>query len=128
MENINKIAGPFVEAWAQETFGIIQEDAQNRWGLINVETLSRSSRADIILQFKKTNKANPVITTEIDVKATTEDFEGSGRAPNITSFARIRSAYVEDPDYMFIILSLKHKVYSQKKSRNRTNEWNTGNY
>ena len=45
MENINKVAGPFVEAW-------------------------------------------------------------------ITSFARIRTAYIEDPDYIFVILSLKHRVHS----------------
>ncbi len=50
----------------------------------------------------------------MDVKATTEDFEFSGKSPNITSFARIRTAYVEDPDYLFVILSLKHKVYSTK--------------
>ncbi|ALU75144.1 restriction endonuclease [Tenacibaculum dicentrarchi] len=114
MENINKIAGPFVEAWAQETFEVIKEDDENEWNLINVETLERLHRADIILQFKRKVDVNPVVTAELDVKATAEDFANSGKSPNITSFARIRSAYVEDPDFIFIILSLKHKVYSQK--------------
>ncbi len=64
MENVNKIAGPFVEAWAFEVF--------------------------------------------------TESLEGSGKSPNITSFARIRSAYIKDPDYIFVILSIKHRVFSTR--------------
>lgn len=36
MENINKIAGPFVEAWACETFVNIVENPNNEWNLINV--------------------------------------------------------------------------------------------
>jgi hypothetical protein len=114
MENINKIAGPFVEAWACETFVNIVENPDNEWNLINVEALERLNRADILLQFKRNQKVNPVVTVEVDVKATSEDFETSGKSPNITSYARIRSAYVEDPDYLFVILSLKHKVYSQR--------------
>jgi PAS domain S-box-containing protein len=47
-------------------------------------------------------------------KELVEFIENSGKGPNITSFSRIRSAYVEDPDLIFIILSIKHKVYSQK--------------
>ena len=114
MENINKIAGPFVEAWACETFSNIIEAPNNKWNLINVEALERLNRADVLLQFKRDEKVNAVITAEVDVKATAEDFESSGKSPNITSFARIRSAYIVDPDYLFVILSLKHKVYSQK--------------
>lgn len=79
MENINKIAGPIIEAWAFEVLGI---------------------------------------TAEVDVKATAEDIISSGKSPNITSFARIRCAYIEDPDYIFIILSLKHRVYSTKNADN----------
>jgi len=114
MENINKIAGPFVEAWACETFVNIVENPENEWTLINVEALERLNRADVLLQFKRNQKLNPVVTAEVDVKATSEDFVSSGKSPNITSFARIRSAYIENPDYLFVILSLKHKVYSQR--------------
>ena len=114
MENINKIAGPFVEAWACETFDNIVENTKNEWCLINVEALERLNRADVLLQFKRSQQKNSIITAEVDVKATAEDFESSGKSPNITSFARIRSAYVEDPEYLFVILSLKHKVYSQR--------------
>lgn len=116
MENINKIAGPFVEAWACETFSDIVENLNNKWNLINVEALERLNRADILLQFKRDKKIDAVLTAEIDVKATAEDLESSGKSPNITSFARIRSAYVIDPDYLFVILSLKHKVYSQRNT------------
>jgi len=114
MENINKIAGPFVEAWAIEIFQDVLEDANNRYCLINVEAKERLYMADIILQFKKERKQQTGVTAEVDVKATAEDIESSGRSPNITAFKRIRTAYVEDPDYIFIILSLKHRVYSTK--------------
>ena len=114
MENINKIAGPIVEAWAYETFHDVMEDKSNEYHLINVEAQQRLHMADVILQFKKKRKVESGVTAEVDVKATSEDFESSGKSPNITSFKRIRTAYVEDPDYIFIILSLKHRVYSTK--------------
>jgi len=114
MENINKIAGPFVEAWAVEIFQDVVEDKKNRYSLINVEAKERLYMADVILQFKRLRKTESGITAEVDVKATAEDIESSGKSPNITAFKRIRTAYVEDPDYIFIILSLKHKVYSTK--------------
>jgi hypothetical protein len=114
MENINKVAGPFVEAWAVQVFYDVLEDKNNRYSLINVEAKERLYMADVILQFKKERKREIGITTEVDVKATAEDIESSGKSPNITSFKRIRTAYVEDPDYIFIILSLKHRVYSTK--------------
>jgi hypothetical protein len=114
MENINKIAGPFVEAWAVEVFQDVLEDENNRYSLINVEANKRLYMADIILQFKKERKREFGVTAEVDVKATAEDIETSGKSPNITSFKRIRTAYIKDPDYIFIILSLKHRVYSTK--------------
>jgi len=114
MENINKIAGPFIEAWAYQTFYEMLEDKNNKYNLINVEAKERLNMADIILQFKRQRKNESSITANIDVKATAEDIESSGKSPNITSYARIRTAYIEDPDYIFIILSLKHKVYSER--------------
>jgi len=114
MENINKVAGPFIEAWAFEIFHDAFEDKDNIYSLINVEAQERLNMADVVLQFKKKRKHQTSITAAVDVKATAEDFEKSGRSPNITSFARIRSAYVEDPDYLFVILSLKHRVYSTR--------------
>jgi len=90
MENINKIAGPFVEAWAVEIFHDVLEDANNRYSLINVEAKERLYMADVVLQFKKERKAETGITAEVDVKATAEDIESSGKSPNITAFKRIR--------------------------------------
>ena len=114
LENINKIAGPMLEAWAGEVFSGIRDDAHNRYHLINVEAQRRLEMADIILQFRK---GNAILTGNVDVKATANDIPRSGKGPNITSFARIRTAYVKDPDFLFIILSMKHRVYSE---RNKT--------
>ena len=111
LENINKIAGPMIEAWAAEVFSGIRDEMNNQYNLINVEAQERLGMADIILQFKKDSR---VLTGNVDVKATANDIPNSGKGPNITSFARIRTAYVLDPDFMFIILSIKHKVYSER--------------
>lgn len=110
LENINKIAGPMIEAWACEVFSGIRDNIDNAYNLINVEAQERLGMADIILQFRKSGN---VITGNVDVKATANDIPNSGKGPNITSFSRIRTAYVKDPDYMFIILSIKHRVYSE---------------
>jgi hypothetical protein len=114
MENVNKIAGPFVEAWASEVFTECFEDELNQYSLVNVEAGERLNMADVILQFKRARKRSSVVTGNVDVKATSKDIQGSGKSPNITSFARIRSAYVKDPDYIFVILSIKHRVFSTR--------------
>lgn len=111
LKDINKIAGPLIEAWAFEVFAGIRDDDNNIYSLINAEAQGRLDMADIILQFRK---GTSVLTGNIDVKATSDDIKKSGRSPNITSFSRIRTAYVQDPDFMFIVLSIKHKVYSER--------------
>jgi hypothetical protein len=116
MENINKIAGPIIEAWAFEIFYDMYNDINNTYHLVNVESRPRLDMADILLQFKKNGTA---ITANVDTKATAEDIDGSGKGPNITSYSRIRTAYVDDPDFMFIILSLKHKVYSERNAQTK---------
>lgn len=114
LENINKVAGPFVEAWALEKFEAISDDVGNKYDLIHVEAGKRLDPYDMILQFKKKNLKTEYISANIDVKATAEDIKSAGKSPNITSYERIRNEYIEDPDYIFIVLSLKHKVYSEK--------------
>ena len=116
MENINKVAGPFIEAWAAQRFYEVLEDKNNNYQLINVEVVERLHMADVVLQFQKQRKGESGVTAEVDVKATAEDIESSGKSPNITSYARIRTAYIENPDYVFIILSLKHRVYSTRNT------------
>ncbi len=91
LENINKIAGPMIEAWAGEVFMGIRDNLDNEYCLINVEIQERLGMADIVLQFKKNDK---VLTGNVDVKATANDIPNSGKGPNITSFSRIRTAYV----------------------------------
>lgn len=110
LQNINKIAGPMIEAWAAEVFSGIRDESNNPYNLINVEAQQRLGMSDIILQFRR---SETVITANVDVKATANDIPNSGKGPNITSFSRIRTAYVKDPDFMFIILSIKHRVYSE---------------
>ena len=78
LENINKIAGPMIEAWACEVFSSIQDDSHNRYRLINVEAQERLDMADVILQFRKDRK---VLTGNVDVKATTNDIPHSGKGP-----------------------------------------------
>ncbi len=111
LKDINKIAGPMIEAWAFEVFVGIRDNENNIYNLVNAEAQERLDMADIILQFRK---GKTILTGNIDVKATADDIPQSGKSPNITSFSRIRTAYVEDPDFMFIILSIKHKIYSQR--------------
>lgn len=114
LENINKVAGPFVEAWAMEQFENIADDAGNKYELIHAESGKRLDPFDIILQFRVQKKQTEYVSANVDVKATAEDIPNSGKSPNITSYARIRSEYLRDPDYIFIILSLKHRVYARK--------------
>lgn len=114
LENINKIAGPMIEAWAGEVFAGIRDNLNNQYHLINVEAQERLGIADIVLQFRK---GDNVLTGNVDVKATAMDIQTSGKGANITSFSRIRTAYVVDPNFMFIILSIKYSVYSERNAK-----------
>ncbi|MGM0218738.1 restriction endonuclease [Enterococcus sp. AZ126] len=114
LENINKIAGPLIEAWAQEIFEDVLTEGENHYNLVNVEAQTRLGLADVILQFEKSDTDNRSITANVDVKATSADIKNSGKGPNITSFSRIRTAYVEDPNFYFIVLSIKHQVISKQ--------------
>ena len=60
MENMNKVAGPFVEAWAVEIFQDISQDPNNEFQLIHVEAQERLYMADIILQFRGGARSNQV--------------------------------------------------------------------
>lgn len=76
LENINKIAGPMIEAWAGEVFSGIRDIENNEYKLINVEAQERLGMSDIILQFRKGKR---VLTGNIDVKATANDIPNSGK-------------------------------------------------
>jgi len=68
LENINKVAGPFVEAWALERFEYVAEDNDNSYQLINVEPGARLDPYDIILQFKKKGKIETFISANMEKK------------------------------------------------------------
>lgn len=114
LENINKVAGPFVEAWALEQFENVADDVNNEYELVNAQADRRLDTFDIVLQFKRQQGSLKYLSANVDVKATAEDIKTSGRSPNITSFARIRTEYIKDPDYIFVIFSLKHRVYGER--------------
>ena len=116
MENVNKIAGPFVEAWALETFENYLNDLGSKTDLKSISAGERLNMADIIIKLQSKNNPD-VIVANIDVKATSQNIKNSGKSPNITSFSRIRSEYIKDPNYVFVILSIKHKVYSEKNKK-----------
>ena len=116
LENINKIAGPFIEAWALEKFKELSDQSGNRYGLVNVEAGKKLDTYDMILQFKL-KTISEYVSANVDVKSTAEDIVTAGKNPNITSFARIRNEYLDDPDYIFLILSLKYKVFSEKADK-----------
>lgn len=100
LENINKVAGPFIEAWALEKFEAIADEKGNKYGLVYVEAGKRLDAFDMILQFK-VKKVEDIVSANVDAKATAEDILTSGKSPNITSYARIRNEYLNDPDYIF---------------------------
>lgn len=111
LDNINKLAAPLIESWAGNIFHDVIKVNDNDFSLVNVEVgTKRTDLADIILQFKFNNNYS---TSNIDVKSTTDTIKNSGKGPNITSFAKIRSAYLEDPDFMFVILSVRYHPYSE---------------
>lgn len=119
MENIHRVAGPFVEAWAYETFAEVIEDKDNKYGLVHVEAGERLNFADVILQFSIERKRSSSVTGHVDVKATSSDIANAGKAPNITSFGRIRTEYVRNPDLIFVILSIKHRVTSTRNDETK---------
>lgn len=83
MENIHRVAGPFVEAWAYEVFAEVAEDDDNRYSLVHVEAGERLNFADVILQFKIERKRSSSVTGHVDVKATSSDIANAGKSPNI---------------------------------------------
>lgn len=117
LDNINKLAAPLIESWAATVFGNISKISGNKFNLINIEVgANRTDLADVVLQFKRTNaeQLNPLYTTgSVDIKSTADTIKNSGKGPNITSFAKIRTAYLDDPDFIFVILSIKYHPYSE---------------
>ncbi len=68
LENINKVAGPFVEAWALEKFEAIADNTGNKYDLIHVAAGKRLDPFDIILQFKKKNQKAEYVSANIEEK------------------------------------------------------------
>lgn len=114
IDNVNKIAAPLIESWCAEVFKKVKDDSNNLFDLINVQVgTKRTDLADIVLQFHKSND-DVYSTANVDVKSTADSIKKAGKSPNITSFAKIRTAYIDDPDFIFIILSIKYNPYAEE--------------
>jgi hypothetical protein len=113
MGNINVLAGALIEAWAQErleaAFKGLEGHSANEYQLQAVENYKRGGLADIMLHFSRAGRA---LSADVDVKATAKDIKGAGQGSNLTSYAKIRSQYLLDPDYIFVVLALEHAVHS----------------
>lgn len=118
MENVNKVAGPFIEAWAYEIF-IDYLKEHNDQHITKADPGSRLNLADIIMHISNVDQSVSNTEVQIDVKATSYDIKGSGKSPNITSFGRIRSEYLRQDDLIFVILSIKHRVYSTRNEETK---------
>jgi hypothetical protein len=79
LENINKVAGPFVEAWAIEQFETVCDDRGNKYGLVAVRAGRRLDPFDVVLQFRVEDEE---VNAEVDAKATSEDIATAGKSPN----------------------------------------------
>lgn len=114
LSNINQLAGAFIEAWAQERLELVMKGLEgyelDHYQLSAVANGERGGLADIMLQFKR---GKQTLEAGVDVKATASDIPGSGRMPNITSYAKIRNQYLTDPNYIFIVVSFEHAVRNE---------------
>jgi len=84
--------------------------SDNIYQLIHVEPGARLDPYDIILQFKKRETKMNSYYGNVDVKATSDDIPTSGRSPNILHLQEL-DEYINDPDYIFIILSLSTSLW-----------------
>ncbi len=103
IENINKIAGPILEEWVCTVF----ESKKKQYDLLQVKPQKKTALSDVDLKF---NIGKKEIKIKIDVKATCEEIKGSGKSPNITSFGKIRDAYLNNQNFIFLIFSIKYSV------------------
>ena len=71
-ENVNKVAGPFIEAWAYEVFNDYV-DAISDENIAKVEPGSRLNLADIIMHICNVDPSVKNTEIQIDVKATSYD-------------------------------------------------------
>src|SRR4030042_5612599 len=108
LENINKIAGPFAEAWLQEKIENICLHP-NEYIFSDYEGGARLDFYDIKFHLK-----NEAIGVDrdifIDTKSAALDIPTSGLGSNLTSYIRIRNIYLNDSSLRFIMSGLKHRV------------------
>ena len=82
----------------QKIEAIIIEDEENTYDLLSVEAGERLNFADVTLPFRRRRKRSESVTGHVDVKAASKDILNSSKSPNITSFVRIHTEYIQNPD------------------------------
>lgn len=104
VKDIHKIAGPLTDEWVYQVLNDVAEDADNKYGIYDVQSKDSSSLDDVSIRIKGIEE-----TILIDVKsASLEKGDRAGKSSNLTSFRKIRPHYIENPESIFLILSIKN--------------------
>lgn len=115
-KDIHKIAGPITDEWVYEMLDDYSNQVSKRYPIENVRSMGSSSLEDVYFEIKDSkNNAIPVL---IDVKsASLEKGPSAGKGSNITSFRKIRPHYVNNPNSIFLCLSVKNLPYKENGKR-----------
>lgn len=113
VKDIHKLAGPLTDEWVYQVLNEIAENPNNKYGIYCVESKDSSSLDDVSFKIKGINE-----TILVDVKsASLEKGNRAGKSSNLTSFRKIRPHYINNPDSIFIILSVKNGPFIEDDIR-----------
>lgn len=112
-KDIHKIAGPLTDEWVYQVLNDIGSDSTNKYGIYDVQSKDSSSLDDVSFRIK--GLPEPIM---IDVKsASLEKGDKAGKSSNLTSFRKIRPHYLDNPNSIFLILSVKNGPYIEARQR-----------
>jgi hypothetical protein len=79
------------------------------------KTTSSGKRLDLydFLLFFKFLDEKPEQPVYVNSKATSLDIKTAGKNPNLVSFGKIRSLFLQKPQLIYILLSFKHSLSNQ---------------
>lgn len=115
-KDIHKIAGPITDEWVYETLDDYSKKTCKRYQIENVQSMGSSSLEDVYFEIR--DSKNNLVPVLIDVKsASLEKGASAGKGSNITSFRKIRPHYVNNPNSIFLCLSVKNLPYKENGKR-----------
>lgn len=113
VKDIHKLAGPLTDEWVYQVLNDIASDSSNQYGIYCVESKDSSSLDDVSFKIKGIEE-----TILIDVKsASLEKGDRAGKSSNLTSFRKIRPHYINNPNSIFMILSVKNGPFIENNIR-----------